>query len=820
MHLSRKRAALFATAAVLLPFLPDTSAVAQGAAGKALRHGALRSHGRQHGIVPVAATGGAHHRVPASRLPPLSPARGGTIQSIRVEGNDRIETGTILSYMLLQPGDSFDPDRIDRSLRTLYATGLFQDVSITRQANNTLVVRVVENPVVNSITFEGNHAVNDDTLRKELQLRPRAVFTQRMAQSDRQRLLNLYAAKGHYAATVEPQIVQLSQNRVNVIFKISEGRETYISHITFVGNHAFSEARLSEVISSRESRWWRFLSSSDEFNPQRVAYDRELLRRFYLKNGYADFDATGAVSELSPDRRSFFLTFTMHEGERYRVGKISVHPELPHLSADGLMDLVKLHSGDWYDGDAVEASTQALQDEVQKRGYPFVEVEPRIARHRETHTVDLMFNIVQGQRAYVERIDINGNSRTKDKVIRREFQFAEGDAFTPGAMRKTKQRLEDLGYFNSVNITTQPGSSPDKVIVNTGISEKATGELTLGGGFSTDAGVLGQVGLREKNLVGTGIDAGISGTLAQRENQIDLSVTDPYFLDRNLVAGADLYMITNNNLDVSNYEERRTGFTLRLGYQFNDHLSQSWNYSLVDRNVYNVQSEASLYVLDESGKSLLSQIGQTLTLDYRDSRLDPHSGFIARLGADFAGLGGDETYFRAKIDGSYYIPFGWLTGDSDWVLAISGGAGYLDHISGRERIVDRFFLGGDNLRGFQDGGAGPHSIPNATYPTADSLGGDFIYTQSTEMRFPLPFSADLGLSGRAFVDIGGLSGVRTSGITTGQGIIDSGAPRIGAGVGISWKSPFGLINVDIADPVVKKAHDQTQVFRFGFGTRF
>ena len=762
---------------------------------------------------------GAHHRGHSPRLPSSAPVRGGTIQAIRVEGNDRIETGTILSYMLLQPGDSFDPDRIDRSLRTLYATGLFQDVSLTRDAN-TLVVRVVENPVVNTITFEGNHSVNDDTLRKELQLRPRAVFTPRMAQSDRQRLLGVYAAKGHYAATVDPQIVKLSQNRVNVIFRINEGRETYISHITFVGNHAFSESRLAEVISSRESRWWRFLSSSDEFNPQRVAYDRELLRRFYLKNGYADFDVTGAVSELSPDRRSFFLTFTMHEGERYRVGKITLKPQLPHLKAEGLEAFVKLKSGDWYDGDAVEQSTQALQAEVEGRGYPFVDVEPRIARHPDKHTVDLLFDIVQGQRSYVERIDISGNSRTKDKVIRREFQFAEGDAFNPAAMRRTKQRLEDLGYFNTVNITTQPGSASDRVIVNTGISEKATGELTLGGGFSTDAGVLGQVGLREKNLVGTGIDAGINGTLAQRESQVDLSVTDPYFLDRNLVAGADAYLIRNNNLDISNYEERRAGMSLRLGYQFNDHLSQSWNYSLVDRNVYNIQSGASLYVLDESGQSLLSQIGQTISLDYRDSRTDPHNGFIARLGTDFAGIGGDETYLRAKIDGTYYVPFGWLTGDSDWVLAISAGTGYLDRMSGRERIIDRFFLGGDNLRGFQDGGAGPHSIPNATYPSADSLGGDFIWTQSTEMRFPLPVSPDLGLSGRAFVDVGGLSGVRTSGNTSAQGIADTGAPRVGAGVGVSWKSPFGLINVDIADPVVKKTHDQTQVFRFGFGTRF
>lgn len=750
----------------------------------------------------------------------LQPGEGGIVSAVRIMGNERIEEGTIRSYMLIGPGDTFNADRIDRSLKTLFATGLFQDVAINREGS-ALLVKVVENPIVNRIAFEGNRKLNDEQLRTELQLRARAVFTPQLAQADRQRILDLYAKRGRFAATVEPKIIRLDQNRVDVVFEIMESDTTLTSRIAFVGNHAFSESRLREVIVSREQAFYRILSTSDQYDPEKTNFDKELLRRFYLKNGYADFEVKNATAELSPDRKAFFVTFTINEGERYRVGTVGVDSKLRNLSNDALVPLVPIATGDVYDGDVVERTTTALQDAVQNRGYAFVDVKPRIARDPAKKTVDLVFDVTEGPRVYVERLDIIGNTRTKDKVIRREFRIAEGDPFNAATLRASRVRLQDLGYFNTVTVQPSPGSASDRAIITATVDEKATGELTFGGGFSTDAGALLNAGLRERNLVGTGIDASLNGTLAQKRSQIDFSVTDPYFLDRNLVTGFDLFRVTNNNQDIAAYSESRTGGALRLGYEFNEHLRQAWTYSLIQRNVFNVQSAASIFIQDQKGNSLLSQIGQTLSLDYRDSRTDPHDGFIIRLGTDFAGVGGQERYLRGKLDGNYYIPFETWLGDPDYVLALSAGVGYLKPLGRQEKIIDRFFLGGDNLRGFQSAGAGPHAYDTATGQT-DSIGGRFIYTQTTEFRFPLPISADLGITGRTFVDVGSLSDVsrNVANLPSTTRVVSNSGPRVGTGVGISWKTPFGLINIDLAKAVLKKQYDTTQFFRFGFGTRF
>lgn len=765
-------------------------------------------------LVPIttATVAEAQPRRPGPAARPVARPVSGTVRAIDVQGNQRIEADTIRSYMLLQPGDAFEEERLDRSLRTLFATGLFRDVRVGRQGDRILV-QVEENPIVNRVAFEGNSKLGDDVLRNEVQLRSRSVFTSQAAQADRARLLEIYARRGRLSATVEPKVIQLEQNRVDLVYEINEGQVALISRINFVGNRSVSDSRLKEIVATREAAWYRPFSSSDTYEPERLNFDRELLRRYYLRQGYADVNVTGSAAELSPDRSGFFVTYTIDEGRRYRLGKIETTSALRNVTADQLRPTIDLSAGDWYDGEAVERASEAMSDRANALGAPFVEVTPRIVRNNSAGTVDITFEAKEGNRLYVERIDVTGNVRTQDRVIRREFRIAEGDAFNAALVRRSRQRIRDLGYFNDATISTTPGSAPDRVVLGANVSERATGEVSIGGGYSTDAGALADLGLRERNLLGTGIDARLNGVIAQRRSQLDLSVTDPSFLDRNLAVGADVFYITRDLLSYSGYRERRYGFAVRAGYEFNEYLRQSWAYTLSNRNIYDVDPLASRYIQEQKGETLLSQIGQTLTYDRRDSRLDPRNGYLLRLGTDFAGIGGDVQYVRGRVDGAYYIPFERLLGDPNYVLAIQGSVGYLEPFGGKnERIVDRFFLGGENLRGFEVAGAGPRDLSTTS---RDSLGGRFLYTQTTEFRFPLPIPEEIGITGRAFVDVGGLSGS-----SSGVGVVDDSSPRVGSGVGVSWRSPFGLINLDFAQAVVKKDYDRTQFFRFGFGTRF
>ena len=760
---------------------------------------------------PVAAAPSPPVQTAPVQTAPVQP--GGVIGAVRVEGNQRIESGTIVNYMSVQPGDGFDADRIDRSLKTLYATGLFSDVQLVRDGS-TLLVRVVENPIVNRIAFEGNHTISDDNLRPLVQLKPRAVYSAQTAQADRQRILDAYAKKSHYAATVEPKIIRLDHNRVDVVFEITDGESTLIGRIAFVGNHEFSEDRLREVINSREEAWWRFLSTSDSYDAERTGFDKELLRRFYLKNGYADFKVVDTTAELSPDRRSFLVTYVLDEGARYHVGKVDVDSKLRNVTADSLKPILEIKSGDWYDGDAVERMVKALSAAARDRDNPFVEVTPRVSRKAEGHIIDLRFDVTDGPHVYVERLNVTGNTRTRDSVIRREMLVSEGDPFNADLLRDSRQRLQDMGFFDKVDLVSGPGTAPDRTIVNLNVQDKATGEISLGGGYSTDIGPLVNVGLHERNLVGTGIDAGINGLVAQFETQISASVTDPYFLGRDLSAGFDLFDIVNNNQFIAEYNENRLGATLRMGYAYNAHLSQSWNYSIVARSVYGVQSFASAYIQDQAGNSVLSQLGTSVQLDYRDNRLTPHAGYLLRVGADYAGLGGTVDYVRSRVDAGYWVPLDYFSGNSDWGLQFTAGSGYLASLNGQQTdVIDRFFLGGDNLRGFEIAGAGPHELISG-----DSLGGNFIWTQSTELHFPLPISQDLGLTGRAFIDVGALS--QTSKYIPGTLLANNPLPRASVGVGVGWNTPFGLINLDLGFPVIKYNGDVTQVFRFGFGTNF
>ncbi|MDR3515396.1 MAG: outer membrane protein assembly factor BamA [Azospirillaceae bacterium] len=730
------------------------------------------------------------------------------IKAIQVTGTQRIEESTVRSYLVVKPGDAFDPDRIDQSLKALFATGLFADITMQR-SGDVLTVNVVENPIINRIAFEGNHHLEEKDLSKEVQLRARVVYTRTKVQNDVQRLLELYRRSGRFAATVEPKIIQLDQNRVDLVFEINEGSRTGVGRITFVGNHRFDDSRLREELQTKESRWYRFLSSDDSYDPDRLNYDRDLLRRFYLAHGYADFRVISAVAELAPDRSEFYITFTIDEGERYKFGKVGIVSKLKDLDVDKLQELVTTEEGDWYNAKDVEDTIAKLTTGAGDQQFAFVDIKPNIVRHREELTLDVNYEIDEGPRVYVERIDINGNLRTLDKVIRREFQLAEGDPFNASRLARSQQRLKDLNYFDKVDVTTVPGSTPDRTVIQVNVAEKSTGEVSVGAGYSTTDGVLGNFAIREHDFLGRGQNLELSISASQKTQQYNISFSDPYFLDRNLTAGVDLFRIIRNNENTSSYYVRSTGGNLHLGYPLSDHLTQTWTYSMVDTSITNIDTSASVYIQEEEGARLVSSVGQELAYDRRDSKLDPSEGYIVRLSTDAAGAGGSTRYARGRLSAAYYYPVA-----DQWIASLSGEAGGMHGLGQRVHVSDRFFLGGDNFRGFQTGGIGPRDTT-----TRDALGGRYMAHGTADLAFPLGLPAEFGVTGHAFTDAGTLWSADEVAIA-GNPIADDSHIRLSSGVGVGWKSPMGPIRVDLAYPILKQSYDRKELFRFSFGTRF
>ena len=730
---------------------------------------------------------------------------GGTIESIRIEGTQRIENETVLSYFGIRTGDVFDPERIDTGLKKLFATGLFKDVAIRREGN-TLVINVVENPIINRIAFEGNRRIKDEDLQAELQLRPRIVFTQTRVQGDVQRILEVYRRSGRFAATVEPKIIPLEQNRVDLVFEINEGPLTGVKAIEFIGNKVFSDGDLKDVITTTESRWWRFLSTTDNYDPDRLAADQDLLRRFYLSEGYADFRVLSAVAELAPEGDGFVITITLEEGERYKFGEQNVETTLKNLDPEKLKKELTTKAGNWYDASEIDKTTSRLSDLVGELGYAFVDVRPKTVVDRQNNTIAITYEIREGPRVYVERIDIHGNLRTRDKVIRREFRVVEGDAFNTSKIRRSRQRLENLGFFSKVDLQTKPGSAADQVVIDVDVTEQSTGELSLGAGFSTTEGPFGDVSLRERNLLGNGQDLRLGFRLSARRSRLDLSFTDPYFLDRDIAAGFDLYTTTADYSSESSYEQDTIGGSLRGAFDVSENLRETVRYTLRRDNVHNVKDSASEVIQDEEGDSWRSYVSNEYFYDRLNNRNTPTEGYYARLQNDLAGFGGDTRFLRTSVGAGYYWP---ITGS--WIGSLRSEIGYIFGIGDDVTVVDRFFLGGDSFRGFSTRGVGPRDRN-----TDDSLGGNLLYSGTAELSFPLGLPEELGLRGRLFSDFGAVTGLDNS----SNNVDDSAAPRVSVGTGLTWRSPLGPIALDFAVPVLKESFDKVEQFRFSFGTRF
>ncbi|MEE2524899.1 outer membrane protein assembly factor BamA [Hyphobacterium sp. HN65] len=745
------------------------------------------------------------------------------LRQILVQGNQRVEADTVLSYLLLQPGVPVDARSVNLSIQTLFATGLFSDVRIENRGD-VVVIYVQENPIINRVILEGNRAVDDDAINEEIQAQPRAIFTRARVQADVQRIIEVYRRAGRFAAQVTPRIVELPQNRVDLVFEISEGPVTGVRRVNFIGNDSFSDRTLRRELVTVESRWWRFFSTNDNYDPDRLEYDRELLRQFYQNQGFADFRTVSAVAELTPDQEDFYITFTLDEGDIYTFGDVSVETELPDVDPERLVQYLSVRSGELFQGELIEESVDTLNFAVGATGYAFVNIVPNISRNREDRTVDVVFEIEEGPRVYIERIDIVGNTRTLDHVIRRELELVEGDAFNRSLIDRSQGRVRRLGFFEEVEITEVQGSSPDRARLQVAVTEQPTGELAFGAGFSSTDAFLIDLSISERNLRGRGQFLRFRIAASSRREQIDIRFTEPRFLDRNLAAGVDIFSVRSDFITEASFETQSTGFSLRAGFPTTRSTNLGLQYTLRTDDVV-VFAGANQALRNQAGSRVTSVMNYTLRWDRVDNPIEPTRGFRAEVAQSFAGIGGDVRFVSTEITASVYRPLFW-----NFVGSLNLNSGFIMGWGGDSvRINDRFFRGGNSFRGFEIAGIGPRVVVRDTTTGrlrgGDALGGRFYAIGTAEMSFPLPLPEQYGVRGSLFTDFG------TLGLLDDDDLIAEATPgsafttddlslRVSSGLSIFWDSPFGPVRFDLAEALVNETYDRTEFFRFSTRTGF
>jgi len=817
----------------------------------------------------------------AAYAAPLAEA-GVSASNIVVQGNRRVEADTVRSYFKAGPGERLDAAKIDAGLKALYASGLFDDVHIT-QSGGRIIVTVVEAPVINRLAFEGNHRMKDEQLQEEIQSKARDSLSRARVQADTQRIVDVYHRNGRFDVTVTPQIIERPNNRVDLIFVVQEGEKTGVKTINFVGNKSYSSWRLKEVIKTVQSNFLSFLQTTDVYDPDRMEADRDLIRRFYLKHGFADVQVVSAVAEYDPAKKGFIITFTIEEGPLYHFGSVDVQSNVRAVDSASLQSVMRMRKGDIYNGEAIEKTVEQVTIEVSRRGYPFASVRPRGDRDPQTRTINVAFVVDEGTRAYIERINIHGNIRTRDYVVRREFDIAEGDPYNRALVDRAERRLKNLNFFKSVKITNEPGSAPDRVVLNVELEEQSTGDFSIMGGYSTAEGWLAQMSVSERNLLGTGRYAKIALTYGEFVRGAEFSFIEPYFLDQRLAAGVDLFAKETLSNSYLSYGTQSYGGSFKLGIALREDLAFQLRYSIYTQKItlpsylndcnninpdffntsptpaaivaasgqsvfYNnpnnlncyLYGQASLPVRAElaAGATLTSLAGYGLTYNTLDNNKSPTSGLLATFGQDFAGIGGDVAYMRSAVNfNSYYevIP--------DLISIVHLQAGNMIGLGGQEvRLLDDFKMGPNLVRGFSPAGLGPRDTTPGT--AGDAIGGTNYWGASLEFQYPFYFlPKDSGFRGAVFFDAGSVWGYKgeTTYAATGEinGLINSNASnggsfvcqcgmqfadspfvRMSAGASIIWDSPFGPLRFDFAYPIAKTSYDKTQFFAFGGGTHF
>lgn len=797
------------------------------------------------------------------------------IRSVNVVGNERLEPDTVRSYVELRPGETYDRVLLDRALKDLFATELFADVQIRDDGDGNLTIDVRENPVINRVIIEGAKRVKEDKIREEIKVAPRQIFTRSRARADVARILELYRRGGRFAARVEPKIVQLEQNRVDLIFEISEGAKSKVRQINIIGNEKFSDKELRGEMVTQQARPLRLFTSNDTYDPDRLAYDQQKLRQFYLTQGYADFRVVSSVAELTPDRRDFIVTYVVEEGDRYKFGKVDLESQIRDVKAENFKRLIPMKEGDWYNAKMVEDTIDGLTESVGLLGYAFADVRPNFDRDKDKKEMGITFVINEAPRVYVESVTINGNTRTRDEVIRREFRLAEGDAFNSVKVKRSRDRIQSLGFFQEkLDVKQSPGSAPDKVALQVDVEERPTGSLQLSAGFSSIERFIFSFSIEERNFRGRAQQLRLSSSISSYSKSIELGFTEPYLFDRNLALGFDIFRRDYNSFTYNTsgnrettYEQTTTGFQIRAGTAITEYWSAQLRYgfSVDDVGLSSVYFDddgdciAGRYLCEALGRNTTSSVGYSLVNDTLDNRMRPTRGQRFILSQDFAGLGGSVKYLRSRVNYDKYwrLPAGFI-------LNIGGEAGNIFGWGGEDvRLVDRFYLGEPRMRGFGIRGVGPRIVQKSynketdvvdTDPDnwySDSIGGRNYYLGRVEVEVPLGSGGrEMGLRPSIFMDVGALWGVNYPSLvtksdnqlvqtcteateteaatcfnTTTPGYIEqaygnSASPRISVGVGVSWNSPFGPFRFDLAKAIKKVEGDETQIFQFNVGTQF
>lgn len=821
----------------------------------------------------------------APALPPAVPApTGDVIRTVTVQGSQRLEPDTILSYIRLRPGQTYTQALGDQALKDLYATELFADVSI-RNNGGDVVVQVKENPVINRIILEGNKRLKEDKILPEIKLAARQIFTRSKVRADVARIIELYKRQGRFAATVEPKMVMLDQNRVDIVFEISEGPKSKVRQINIIGNEKFGDGKLRGEMVTKQARFFRLFSSGTSYDPDRLAFDQQKLRQFYLTEGYADFRVVSAVAELTPDKRDFIITYVVEEGDRYKFGDVKVDSQLRDFDSDAMSKRLPIKAGDWYNAKMVEDQVDALTETAGAFGYAFADVRPDFSRNKDDLTMSVTFRIAEAPRVYVERVDVNGNTLTQDKVVRREFRLAEGDAFNTFQVKRSTNRIKSLGYFQEkFEVEQKPGSAPDRIVLEANVEEKPTGELQLSAGFSSLESFIFQGSIRQNNFRGRGQTIGLSVDYSRFTRSVQVSFTEPYLFDKNISLGVDVYRRDLNSFQQfqssrnTTYKQATTGFSARVGVPLTEYMSLIGRYTFnlddvtLDRNTYYLNGQCSVllagrYLCDAIGKRTSSILGASLVYDTLDNRLRPSRGSQIVVSGDVAGLGGSVKYARITANASKFFPVG-----GGFIFSVRGEGGAIKALSSRSndpliddvRLTDRFFLGEPQIRGFDIRGVGPRVLrkfvkSDGTLPTDrnqfvdDALGGKYYYLTRAELEIPLGSGArELGLRPSIYVDAGAVWGIANplpqnpnNGLyytTTGGAITtsptaadgsantavryveeyvgDTPSPRVSVGIGVNWNSPFGPFRLDFAKVLKKANGDDPKTFTFNVGTQF